>query len=132
MKNSFIFCFFLILSNIAFAQTKKLICDSIYVTQDEYGRRVNKFLPEGHIESEFENRDHSATIMKRTKDLVDLSIYVDENKIQASLAYQNNQTSFGGPMKDASPFTLSLFYREKKVQINGDLASSLYLQCLIH
>lgn len=114
------------------AESKKLICDTMYVTQDEFGRRVNKFLPEGHAESVFENRYHSASIMKRTKDLVDLTVYVDRSKVQASLSYLTNQTSYGGPMKEDSPFTLNLFYREKKIQINGDLASSLYLQCLIN
>lgn len=132
MKKLFTASLFLILTNLAFAQNKKLICDTMYVTQDELGRRVNKYLPEGHAESEFENRYHSASIMKRTKDLVDLTVYVDRSKIQASLAYQNDQTSYGGPMKETAPFTLNLFYREKKIQINGDLASSLYLQCLIN
>lgn len=131
MKKILLLLSFFIATN-SLAENRKLICDTMYVTEDEQGRRVNKYLPEGHAESVFENRYHSASIMKRTKDLVDLTVYVDRSKIQASLAYLNTQTSYGGPIKDNAPFTLNLFYREKKVQINGDLASSLYLQCLIN
>lgn len=132
LMKKFFTLFLLLFSTFSIAESKKLICDTMYVTEDEQGRRVNKYLPEGHAEAVFENRYHSASIMKRTKDLVDLTVYVDRSKIQASLAYLNNQTSYGGPIKDDAPFTLNLFYREKKVQINGDLASSLYLQCLIN
>ena len=122
----------LVFTSSAFAQNKKLVCDVYYITEDNFGNPFGKSLPDGHAEAEFEDQYHSATIMKRTKNLVDFTAYVDQSVIQMSLAFQTEQTSFDGPAADVSkPFRLGLFYRGKEVILNGDRVNSITSQCVV-
>ena len=115
-----------------YASNKKLICDVRYVVLDVFGHPIVKDLPDGHAEADFEDQYHSATIMRRTKELVDMTAYVDQDTIETSMAYQTEQTSFAGPSAGAvAPFRISLFNRGKDVILNKESITSVFLQCLV-
>lgn len=120
-------------SSFAHAETpEKLICDVSYVTLSKVdGRRLSPELNDAHVEAELENTPDLglyASILKRTETMVDYSVTITGDKIMASLAYGKQQTSYEGPIA-AGGFKLSLFYRGGDVLINGDMASSISLEC---
>jgi len=121
MKNVLLFSLLFASSFAHAGSTKKLICEVSYVTIAADGHRIMPVLEGSHVEEDFEETSDLgsyASILKRTKDNVDLSATVTGDQLMASLSYGKQQTSYEGPIAEGG-FHLTLFYRGGDVLING-------------
>ena len=121
----------LLFSFNTFAADKMLNCRPGYRTYDSHGNFIVVDFPDAAASSPFETTYHSATIMKEVHGM-QYAVYVDDDKITMSVAYDDHQSAYGGPMGTQKAFQIGVYFRESKpVYVGKDIADSVTVDCKI-
>jgi len=110
---------------------KTLHCVPGYITNDDHGNHIEKPFPNAETTVEFESEYHSASFIKKINGM-DFSVYIDNERLTASIGYGDSQSSFGAMTSTQKAFKINLYFRGKNtIMVGNDIAYALTDDCHI-